>query len=252
MSQEKYTDLPRNERSDIAVIQPGSTFGLRRRSFLNDPDWIQNAFYDVYDFHNIRHVGTLTCNPYGRHTVVPKDFKQCGGKINVSDDLKAVHQLEGVISSFSQRDFSLHCDNPSCDLLLITTQYVRYQQFRNMLLHLMLKQVVPEAEFCNFIDCSRAPRFPDASPEILKTTQSLGFLAVTKCLWGVLNNHSNTLHHAESHILAFMLTQGMDIREEGCGAWSSWLQYLVCQKFIKDKELYKSLSEDFLGPKPVR
>lgn len=240
MSAKPYTDVPVSDIRDIVVVQPGSTFSVDPIWIATSDEW-SRAFYDVSDWLNVRHVGTLTLS---QHADGPDHLCHCSGQIEVRDERTS------DFCKRSQRDFILTCTN--CAMSLVTDQYMLYREFRGIVLHLMLKQMVPDLACCNFVDCSGVQPGLVLIKQKADMMRQLGFLSVYAGLWGKLNNPDSIPDHTKHYGLGFMLMPNMHIRQEGCGAWSQWLQLLVHQKFLTLKELGDNLRPELLGPKPAR
>lgn len=186
---------------------------------------------DVRNFTKMVHWGMLTCS--GATSMVqsqgePLEFVPCGGPARLDGD-------------------TIVCDACNTAFSFIGSDF---KNLRNIMFYLMLKQMVPDMRFCNFVDCSLTPeskRFAYDNPE-LEAIRSLGVVAVHRCLL-YLSPGAEGVRHAG---LGFMFAPEMRTRTKGLRKFGPWLQYLMCEWYNRIKASEDDTREFRYGPKPVR
>lgn len=257
----KYSDLPFRVASDrLLIVQPQATVGLvgeagreelrveLKREGKPRVELMEKAFKDALGLKGLIHVTSLTCSNYHPDPGEPIGLgPQCGSllKIQPVPDGKKYAWLRDKNSQVL-----ITCSNPSCGMSL--GSWLTLAELENLLLHMMLKQMVPDLATCNFVDCTQAEciRLHGGEREAIKR---IGLVSVaSEVFWGVVVNGyftSATCQAIDNFGLGFTLVPGMNTRN-GCDGFDEWFRFLVQKKFEALKELQRQLVPALLGPKP--
>lgn len=233
------TDLPRQSfRDSIVVVMPKDSDGLLKPLACSREVDFNRIRERVMDFDHMSHVGVLE---FDRQDGAPLSLTKCGGNLEFSPipEDSAFYWLRREWTS----GYYLTCSK--CGLKLTTSRY-DWKSFRNVMFHLMLKQMNPLLRFCNFVDCSTREPNDVVHGEALQAIQSLGVVAVDCCLWGLLGGASAVGNYG----LGFILKPNIRSRTEGPGELGKWLQYLSVWKYELMVRAYMGNAPELFGPKP--
>ena len=189
---------------------------------------------------NLVHVGKLSCELVTisqeqpeielgawMYRVLPKKIKLCAGTLRPDSQLK------------SELCQSVECDGSCCGLRLVWKK--TRSALQHLLLHLMLKQMVPQISPLYYLECHGYPALDNPMPA--EEISKLGTLAVD-----VHNTHCYFDNAIRRTNIAFMLNYDMRSRLD-CAGYDSWLQFLVDAKFNQLKEAHAMTKEMILGPR---
>lgn len=240
------TDL--NERiigGEVTLIaQPTLTKGMTKESFITQSNKIlQDTYESIVQFSAITHVGwALFTNTQSLN------YQPCGGGLKlVWKDADGENTLNR-----KQAGWFLTCSNPECK---VDTQFmVPREQHREYFLHLLLKQIFPEAPMMNFLDCSADiftsilgdPKIETAKAASLKCigTLGLGYHALHGVVWG--DGNCAPLRH---YSLAITPVLGMRTSAHSFDGCDRWVAILFNKKLEQLREALKGITPGILGPK---
>lgn len=244
----QYSDLPLKIGNDsILLFQPVNTAD-GGTNYHNDREFLERAFNEAASLTGLIHVCSFSCSSQndelgGLFSLGP----QCGGRLI----LQPTQSVESLRSRCAANQVALTCSNPACHMEVTSTECPTEQDLLNLVLHLMLKQMVPNLPVANYLDCSIKEGNHLMKEGEGDAIRALGLIAIaSEFLWGTVSNgYFGTF--PERFGFGFMLAPGMQTAE-GCGGYDQWLKLLVEKKFESLKEVYRSLAPLLLGPKLPR
>jgi hypothetical protein len=145
-----------NKSTRIVILQPPNTIGMRSAAALREraaitpasvrQDILYGALYSLWRPEHFLHFGNLKwggsqmspCEsrrdpPHG----APKEFTYCGALATIARDERG--------------NVKINCEQ--CGT--VATSRIPEHEFPTVLLHLAIKQMVPELPACNFVACDR-------------------------------------------------------------------------------------------------
>ena len=228
-----YSDLSfSGESLDVAVFSPSYCGEITIKEVVERKrKWFPALASNVYDFIWMKHSGMLTCSGAhgsGQSQGEPLGFVRCEGAVRLDGD-------------------TIVCDRCSAAFRLLGNWG---RQLKSIMFYLMLKQMVPDMRFCNFVDCSITPdsdRFAGNYARLAEI-RSLGVVAVHRCLLYLFPGGGGERHCG----LGFVLAPNMRTRTHGPEKFGPWLQYLMYEWYRTVKGSEDESGEFRFGPKPVR
>lgn len=224
----KNTDLvvEWNFVNPVVVMQPVATARMRNPSEIEEvPEWapwdhhIQKIAEEIRDPHRFIHVGNLVLvgTSNGKPWEV-RSYEGCGETIEFSNPGSSWTGVRFVCSRCGTR--------------------VRFREHRttgelsNLLLHLLLKQMVPDLPTCNYIHLESG------------VGGELGTIAIAQDELGI-NPIGGT---SAMSSLGFTLMSGMNTLNS-FGGFDEWLKVLLVIKHQQLEAVVKSQLPELLGPK---
>lgn len=191
---------------------------------------------DIITFRNLKHAGSLFLGSSGylpgQYALTSISFTPCGGNVILED-------FEEKTRSGKWFGKKITCLNHKG--MVMKTQH-SMADIGNLMLHLILKQMVPGLDFCNYLNCG----FEGASEvkiEIDKAAKQLGVVAFIRNAFIPSFGEGN---------LGFILISGMKTAQ-GCDGFDEWLKYLVLRKFSQMRDFLifskAAVFSNLLGPK---
>ncbi|MFY9493411.1 MAG: hypothetical protein WAP55_02970 [Minisyncoccia bacterium] len=228
-----YSDLSFSGVSlDIAVLSPSNCGEFTIEEVVERRrNWFPALGLNVCCFARMQHSGMLTCSgahSSGQSQGEPLGFVRCGGAVRLDDD-------------------TIVCDRCAAAFRFLGNWG---RQVKSIMFYLMLKQMVSDIRFCNFVDCSitlDSDRFAGNYARLAEI-RSLGVVAVHRCLL-YLSPGAGGVRHCG---LGFVLAPNMRTRTEGPGKFGPWLQYLMYEWYRRVKGSEDDTREFRFGPKPVQ
>jgi len=225
----KYSDLPFKAVGDsILLCQPVTTVqaGVCPQSGWNR-EFLEEAFKDSIGLSGLIHVGSLSCDSSNDELGGPYALgPQCGGCLHLRQT-KTVSSLCNA-----ETEVAIVCNGSGCNMEVTVPECPTRGDLSNLLLHLMLKQMVPGLPVANYVDCGKKEDNSLMKEGDGKAIRKLGLISLaSEALWGNVDNGYYVSYGMTSRFsLGFMLTPGMDT--------STGL-----------KEYHRSLAPLLLGPK---
>ena len=244
----EYSDLPFKAGSEnVMLFQPQSTV-KEGALFRITEDSMKKAFEDSMSLTGLVHVGSLVCNSHNDEHGGPYYLgPRCGGSIK----LKSARSIKLLRLHGARNEMALVCSNPKCGMGIISNECPTEGSLANLLLHLMLKQMIPRLPILNYVDCGLKDEshYHDRHTD-WKDIKALGLISLAlEVLWGVAPlSCTYPQQIPERYALGFMLTPGMRTMD-GCGGYGEWLKFLVAKKFEILKGQYRAMASMLLGPK---
>lgn len=255
MKEKIFSDLPPQAGSlDLILAQPERTVKIPKKKFLQETSPFFNGVFDsVIEHMSLSHVGSLySYTLFPDHVGRPVKFIPCRGSLYVSSAPLGLAEYDWLNSVLvGAANVFISCSSPRCNMYV--GSHLKREEFQNLLLHLMIKQMIPDFPSCNYIDCSQKENGdPDLSKEELKAIQDLGLISLhPRILHGAIKKGYSSDKGAYWFGLGFMLMPGMNTKE-GCDGFDEWLKQLFIKKEEWVKKRYDSLKSFFLGPKTPR
>lgn len=210
-----------------------------KESFLQrGEEGFRGVYQDIIACRNLKHAGTMyfSSSGYlpGQYALSSIRFVSCGGDAALEDfeekSEKGKWQFGKKIICRSHAGMVMQVRHSMAEM-------------GDLMLHLLLKQMVPALTFCNYIDCG----FEGASGakiEIDEEARQLGVVAFMRSAFiSDLSGGGN---------FGFILMPGMRTTM-GCDGLDKWLQYLVLRKFwqLRDFLIFSkpAIFSSLLGPK---
>lgn len=144
----------------------------------------------------------------------------------------------------------IECTNRECGL---KRGYIRLGEglrFRDLMLHLMLKQLVPRLASLNYIDCSLAgEELTCGKRENILRTRSLGVISVSR---DTVSLERAPLKYSLGFSLGRILGEDMKrllLPTRRSPIVNRWLDLLIYKKFAQLAEAHRALTPSLLGPK---
>lgn len=239
------TDLRDGGRQTVLVVQPKAIAELDAAELprrMKDEHFLAETARQVMAFYNMVHVGTLTfrpCTSVCSIAVSDLQFQACGGLLT-------------SFGSGAEERWACAKKKKACDFSLLEVCGDDPGKRRNVMLHLLLKQMVPQMSACNYLDCRliRAEDFrfkPDQ--EELRAVRRLGLIALAdQAVFTKQKSSSpNTTIHCRC-TLGVLFAAGMNT-QGGCEGYSNWLQLLVAMRHQMLLQLHNEFLPLLVGPK---
>ncbi|MBU4332424.1 hypothetical protein KKD19_01525 [Patescibacteria group bacterium] len=255
MSKYRFSDLPFDGGigQEIVVVQPGPTASLDKENFLARGEF-ESVFAAVMGDNALVHTGTLHCVDGGE----PLRFNECGGFLYRDvHPLCSIHPLQNRVYVDLEKDGwpAFHC--AGCDTT--ATPKMTKREFKDLMLHLMIKQMVPSWFACNYTDCSQMSEdYHPRGKEAIRELQALGVISIApKILWGLSpenasreqSGHCGIMGH---HSLGFMVMPGTRSLTHGCDGFDEWLKLLFIKYREHISDWNKAATKSALGPRPAK
>lgn len=235
----KHDLLGMNVTGKIFIIQPARTRGLPGKMFPEE-----ETFNDVVKLENMVHVGTMGFDPhYG-----VDQYDSCGGFIITEELRKAVDVPAWFKEQVGDGEkLVLYCER--------CKSFARiYYDARNMyrvMLHLMIKQVFPDAGSCGYVDCAWWDNLATRKMTHDERVEvgSLGVMSVIpKGIWGICSQIGRT--GGGNHLdLGYVTKKNMHTLSNFYG-YDRWARFLVKKK---EEQLKNFLNHEafpsLLGPR---
>lgn len=233
--EERITDLPfKGPGRTITIIRPRTD--LKKEIFLCKEYHMEQYYNDVMTRWVLLHAGNLRTSHElysraGAGRIRKLFFQACGGSI----------------TNQTRQNSSYNTVTIGCSKCLVEFEIPDYAYSEDDLtvamLHLMIKQMIPDMPFCQYIDCGLWRGSSGDDPEEIEAVRQLGlvsFIEEEPC--------------ANLSGLGFILMPGMRTLY-GCDGFDEWLKFLVKKKFeqmhrflkISNRKAHFSL----LGPKKI-
>ncbi|OHB16544.1 MAG: hypothetical protein A2605_03435 [Candidatus Zambryskibacteria bacterium RIFOXYD1_FULL_39_35] len=231
-SKQKFvTDLT-DRSNDIIILQPAVTAGMRKfadlsrilrrnSSLLNTYDWERCVWETVSSIEEAEHfVHTGTLKTRSARMVGSKieeeslDYLYCGNLFEASVDHNGC--------------LAWHCENCKTKMRFF---HIKRDRAPNILLHLLLKQMIPTLRTCNYI-----------------WTEKTGVISVLDNALAYKPDSQGDAQPSWKAGLGFTFMPGMHTLEN-LGGFDEWLRYLVQIKFDQLQEVAESQLPRLIGPK---
>jgi hypothetical protein len=254
MNKSRFSDFSEKKSRDeqIILIQPKLTPKPAKAEIGRwDDSTLDAVFKSTLSLDMLVHTGFLICDMFNyKHDKMgmPVYFDYCGGDLRITKIKQHTQHDDFLKELGGYSELAITCSNPKCEMLL-GTKFSKIE-LRNVLLHLMLKQMIPNLATCNYVDCSGL-REGDLLPERdYKSIRALGLVSViSESMWGKFKSEHFTIIRGEHASLGFTLKPGIN-SANSCDGLDNWLKFLVCKKFSQLKELIDRSGFSLLGPKP--
>ncbi len=246
----KFTDFPFGEGTCVSDASTHIIVGPRKAATTGGEDGLNNMFNAIVSFYGAEHVGTLCHRVLKTGIVDALEYQACGGELSV----KAFSQMPNKIRERPIGDgdgFYLVC-NGCCDIIT-QIMFAEPLVLKNLMLHLMLKQMFPNLHCCNYIDCgawdSNGSYGGSVTAKEKNEIKNLGTLALSenRLMLGRLSKGIGARYYG----LGFRLISGMNTVEDFDG-FDNWARFLINQKFFQIKDFLDLSKSFFLGPKTTR
>jgi len=222
------TDLPLGTGYGFLVIRPKIQPGLEKDCILQNREKI---FNDLMELKNISHCANIDWNPeVDSQKGKPSRYKVCGGNLTFNPSTKDLRDRDAQDIG----KMALTCSE--CDIDLGVR--VNKKEMQNILLHLMIKQMIPDFASGNFLNC-----------DLVDNLQGLGLIAIADQLVYGHNHYFTTFPHGSS--LAFILIPGLNTLS-GFDGLDLWLRFLINKKMEFLKNTHQEMTTTLLGPKLKR
>lgn len=245
----QFSDLPFKAGSyGILLFQPETTVKAGIKS-CGGREFMEQAFKDAINLTGLIHVCSLACDGSNDELGGPYALgPQCGGRLT----LRSTQSIDWMKQRRINAEVALTCSNPACNMEVISTECPSKSDLSNLLLHLALKQMIPNLPAGNYLNCALKEDNHRLQGDKADAIRALGLIALApEILWGYVQNgyfQNGTCPVVECFGFGFMLVPGMQTAS-GCGGYDEWLKLLVEKKFESLKEVHRSLAPFLLGPK---
>jgi hypothetical protein len=261
---EKFSDLNQKARNGcLVLVQSKSTLGWWKDGppKKKSEETFKKLSKDIVSLEDLVHVGTIHYNNTSVKGMIVDGWLGCGGNLKFSSEKMRSGELHSwPYMGLGQRagaQTHLYCFNGRCNMHL--TSYETLPELQNLMLHLALKQMVPELKTCNFLDYRDQITLFDA------TDWGIGKLGVIafkgEIFKGIISGKQSEdlfLHlktqlfgyESQGWGMAFMLMPGM-ATTSGFDGLDQWFKFLLLEKFEQLETLSERLAEFFIGPKPT-
>jgi hypothetical protein len=251
---ESYTDTSfGSRRSWIYLVQPEITRGMEKKEFsAKGKDFFGEVLSETIRFENIVHTATIQhCGQYAEKLFI------CGGKLLFSNVPNEKYDGYNDFRRHSAEQVFVQCSNPGCGLEL--TPKISMSSLRHSIIHLFLKQIVPQYDVANFFNLGRLDypqtfflhKFFEVNK---KSLDDLGTVAFWKDVFFGSDEgmrHSRMWPEDLYNDLGLIAVGGVD-SSDGCDGLDRWLQFLVAQKHAIQKATINDMKQNLLGPKKAR
>ena len=221
---------------------------LKEKKFNGVADDVFRGIFDsILDLH-LAHVGFLACdNQHSNEPGTPFHFISCGGILTITAEMPDADF--SWLKSPERGNLFITCSNPACKMTLASNREL--SELQNILFHLMLKQMFPTLNFCNYVACDQKRDNLVREEDYPKEIQELGMVAVaSEILSGIINNGYFSKRR-EQYSFGFMLMPGMNTLY-GFGGFDGWARFLISKKMEQLADIEKSMRSKILGPKPAK
>jgi hypothetical protein len=209
-----------------------------------DPDEpMAKIFSGIMSLQNLTHVGTGLWFKGGADSGPSRPrLHACGGILRFELLLENLKALAALNKRFWDDESHLVLSCSKCNMKFgIHAQEV---ELKNIIFHLMLKQMMPDLPFCNFLNCSDI--------RALELHGVISLSARNLCTGDYPEFWPHHDHYPRSDAsLAFRIASGMDTQSGFCDL-DGWASLLMIKKFVQMKEILASLPSELLGPKPMK
>ena len=241
MDGRKVSDLPweAGRNQVVLLVQPTNT--LQKRAWELEKASSVRDMIEFVDFTlklKLCHLGWLEIYSYDPEGSRPMSIEPCGGELIITPNFPEGHRPQKIKKNKGR--LYVNCTNPQCGLELGICSSA--EEVDNIMFYLMLKQMIPQARFCNFIDCGATldEDFPLAYADPidqrarLSQLRGLGLVSLqTKFFWG-FRSQENPLCW-DIFPLGYILMPGMNTVEDP-GIFDSWLKRLHKLRVERIKE----------------
>jgi len=234
----RWSDLSVSNRGDglyLILAQPGLMRGLGKSAL--DSELMQKIFDQTMALENLTHAGIMLTTDQWENKGKPIHFKNCGG------DLKFL-PAQPDDSRFVSANLLIVCNK--CEMK-VGIELSR-EQVSNVLLHLMIKQIVPWLGTCNFTDCNRGSSHFSWGEQVNEEwIRNLGLISlIDRFGHGWAGDSAN-----EWWALGFMLMPGMNTWAS-CDGFDNWLRFLFLKKMEQIKSVLEINNLLLRGPKSAK
>jgi len=260
---EKFSDLNEKAKNGcLVLIQPKITTGwwwkkepLKKKlekTFKELPG-------DIVSLKDLVHVGTLHYNNTSAKGTIVDGWLGCGGVLKFSAEKKLNSWPPYMgLGERAGTQTHLYCLGGRCQMHLAGLETL--PELQNLLLHLAIKQMVPELKTCNFLNCQLQVAHFDPTECAIGKLGTISFKGEVFSEGIISGKQSEELFpHLKTSLLgyesqgwgmAFMLSPGMATGSDFDGL-DQWVKFLLLEKFKQLETLSERLPEFFLGPKPT-
>ena len=255
MSYIKYSDLPSKSVDErILLFQPRTTIPANvpiATESQGQPSekYLKQVFDDAVNLTGLVHVCSLLCKSgFSEHAGPFAVGPRCGGNLVLQTRAARSGNKEST-------EIALTCDGDGCNMDVTYIMDKTKRGLSNLLLHLMLKQMVPNLASLNHVDCGlkKASYFDPEHRQEGEYINGLGLISIaSEAVWGNVENgfFESPELSGSRFTFGFMMEKGMQTAD-GCGGHDKWLQLLVRKNLESLKEIHSLLTPFLCGPKPV-
>ncbi len=243
------SDLPfgTSDPGVIVVRSQNTEKFVSKDDFLDRGDKFFNEILkDITTLSNLVHGGSFKASCYVDEDErgLPLRIRHCGGMLTFSTNINQ----EGWHKNYN-RGGSITCTG-LCGMDLVTRLPIN--ELKTAMLHLALKQMLPDLPMCNYIDCSQAKplNWRSEDKKEIEDVHALGLVSLLyKSLLGNLKDVDSFVYSIEDWGIGFILMPGMNTLNSSDG-FDEWLRFLINKKFEQIKKHHNKSLSALLGPKP--
>lgn len=239
MSERKGMDLSHgNDVENVIIIQPLAEEKEDRRFFTVEK--MERIFNLSRSFEGLTHRGSMHLFSCGHE---PISYIECGGALKI-EQIKE-HQKKGRLKN---AQLIVSCSNHNCKMEL--GAFMAADQLWNLLFHLMIKQMVPDLQSCNYIDCLQMVKISNSGCDL---ASKLGMISLSDTIFaGKLDNgYFSESAWLEGFALGFTIQPGV-MTLNSCDGFDEWLKFLFLKKMEQIKEMLETSNLFLRGPKTKR
>lgn len=263
----KSSDLNEKARNGcLVLIQPKIAIGWWKNEPLKKKleETFKKLSRDIVSLKDLVHVGTLHYNNTSTSGAIIDGWLGCGGVLEFSAEkiLSSEKPNSCPYMGLGERagiQTHLYCCGGQCQMHL--AGYETLPELQNLILHLAIKQIVPELKTCNFLNCQLQVAHFDTTDWAIGKLGTISFKGEVFSGGIILGKQSEDLfpllktsllgYESQGWGMAFMLIPGM-ATGFGFDGLDQWLKFLLLEKFEQLETLSERLPEFFLCPKQTR